>query len=217
VILSAPARSALRPLMGDLLGVLGIGAVMFVSTNVDDIFVLLALFADPAFRPGQVIAGQLAGIASLFLLSAAGAALALVVAPAYVGLLGLAPLGLGIWRLLALLRGREDVGEEAQRSGAAGSAARVLAVALVTVANGGDNIGVYVPVFASQPRAALAVFAGIFFVMTCLWCLLGYYLVSHPKLGAPIRRYAKPLTPFVLIALGLFILIESRAYALVSP
>jgi cadmium resistance protein CadD (predicted permease) len=195
---------------------LGLGVVLFISTNIDDIFVLLSFFAEGSFRPSQIIAGQVAGISALFLLSLAGALLALAIAPAYVGLLGFAPLGLGLLKLYQFLRAQDDDKEE-ENSHPAGGLARIAAIALVTIANGGDNIGVYVPVFTTQPRSALVLFGIIFLLMTGLWCLVSYSLVNHPKLGAPIRRYAKSITPFVLIALGLFILIESRAYSLLLP
>jgi hypothetical protein len=38
--------------MADLLGVLGVAAAVFASTNVDDVFLLAAFFADPHLRPG---------------------------------------------------------------------------------------------------------------------------------------------------------------------
>ena len=70
---------------------IGITVVLFVSTNVDDVFVLLGFFSDPKFRPRQVVAGQYAGILALFSVSVAASLLSLVVPPAYIGLLGVAP------------------------------------------------------------------------------------------------------------------------------
>lgn len=70
---------------------IGIAVVLFVSTNVDDVFVLLGFFSDPKFRPRQVVAGQYAGILALFSVSVAASLLSLVVPPAYIGLLGVAP------------------------------------------------------------------------------------------------------------------------------
>jgi len=93
---------------------------------------------------------------------------------------------------------------------------RVLAVTLVTVANGGDNLGVYIPMFATAERAELTVYAVTMIGMTGVWCWLAHALIHNPRLGPPIRRYAEPLTPFVLIALGLYILIDSRAYAVLA-
>lgn len=193
---------------------MGIAVALFVVTNVDDIFILLAFFADPKFRPVQVVVGQFAGMAALLALSLVGSLISLVVAPAYVGLLGFAPLGLGLWRLWQLRRTSEE--EPGANTGARTAVARVVAVALVTVANGGDNLGVYIPVFASHPQRDLATFVTVFLTLTGVWCAIAYWLVYHPRLGHPIRRIARPMTPLVLIALGVFILIESKTHSLVG-
>lgn len=196
--------------MDQLVAVLSVGVVVFVSTNVDDILLLSAFFADPSFKPRQIVLGQLLGISALVLVSAACALLALVIPEGWIGLLGVVPLALGLRRLWALRRGSdedEDEDEDAER--ARGSGSRVLAVAGVTVANGGDNLGVYIPLFSSAPRL-IAVYAAVFAVMTLLWCALGYGLVNNRLLGDRIRRYGRIALPFVLIGLGLWILSSAR-------
>ena len=91
-----------------------------------------------------------------------------------------------------------------------------LAVALVTVANGGDNIGVYVPVFATRTGPELAVMIVVFLILVAVWCFAGHHLVNHPRIGKPLRLHARRVTPLVFIALGLFILVKSRAYSLLG-
>jgi cadmium resistance protein CadD (predicted permease) len=194
---------------------IAIALVVFVTTNVDDLFVLLTLFGDPTFRPREVVAGQLFAMFALVALSLIGALLAIVIAPAYVGLLGLAPLSIGI---VALFRQRSADDHDAlpQLNQRGGGVARVAAVTLVTIANGGDNLAVYIPLFASRGRLEQAIMAGVFLVMTAAWCWAAQSLINHPRLGAPIRRYSRPASPYVLIALGLYILIDSKAYTLLG-
>jgi cadmium resistance protein CadD (predicted permease) len=78
-------------------------------------------------------------------------------------------------------------------------------VAAVTLANGGDNLGVYIPLFAREP-SHIPLYAAVFAVMTALWCHAGYRLVHHSALGNHIRRHGRAVMPVVLIALGLWIL-----------
>lgn len=82
----------------------------------------------------------------------------------------------------------------------------------VTLANGRDNVGVYIPLFATAP-GGIPIYVAAFAVMTAVWCGLGYFVVNNPLLGAQMRRYGHVLLPLVLIALGLYIL--SGAVALV--
>jgi cadmium resistance protein CadD (predicted permease) len=84
----------------------------------------------------------------------------------------------------------------------------------VTIANGGDNIGIYMPTFAIRSSYEITVIALVFVVMTALWCFLAHSMVNHPKLGAPIRRYGHRVAPIVLVGLGILILYQAGSLAL---
>ena len=51
----------------------------------------------------------------------------------------------------------------------------------------------------------------VFGVMTLVWCVAGYYLVDNPLFGKRLGRYGRVALPFVLIALGLWILADARS------
>ncbi|WP_437961207.1 cadmium resistance transporter [Sorangium sp. So ce119] len=203
--------------MEQILPALGVSAVVFISTNIDDILLLSAFFADPAFTPRQIVAGQLLGMAALVAASVACALLAVRVPEGWIGLLGLAPLALGLRGLWALWRGEaeEEEGSEDRPRGAA-SRFRALAVASVTVANGGDNLGVYIPLFSSAP-GLIPLHAAVFAVMTGVLCALGHHLVNHPVLGSRIRRHGRVALPLVLIGLGLWILSDALVLVRHAP
>lgn len=198
----------------ETLSLLGIGVVVFASTNLDDIFLLSAFFTDPRLRPRSVVAGQFLGIGVLTAASAVAALAALVIPEGWTALLGRVPLGMGLRALLALRgapSGPENEGGVQAEEHAAEQRTRsqVLAVAGVTIANGGDNLGVYIPLFASEPWA-IPVYAAIFAVMTAAWCWAGYRLVRNRWIGGRLRRYGHVLLPFVLVTLGIYILSGAR-------
>lgn len=196
------------------MGAIILGITLFVASNIDDIFILLAFFSDRRFRKDQIILGQYLGIGLLTGISLIAAAVSLVLPPAYVGLLGLAPIAIGIKRLYD--RADEDDDANVARAGGKPGIGNIASVAAVTIANGGDNIGVYVPVFATRSRADLTVIVVIFGVMTGLLCLLASWLVNHRTIGAPIRRYGRVLLPLVLIGLGCLILYEAGSFSLLD-
>ncbi len=179
-----------------------LGIAVFISTNLDDIFILMAFFADRKFTHRQVIIGQYLGIGALTLLSIAASLMALVIPQAWIGALGIFPLVIGLSKLIDLMRGEKE--ETAVRS----SGVQMLSIAAVTFSNGGDNLGVYIPLFANSSAAHIALLAATFLLMTGLWCALGYYLVNNPFIGAQIKRYGRILLPFVLILLGISILAQ---------
>lgn len=200
--------------MAYLLGIVGVAIVMFASTNVDDIFVLLGFFADPKFRAKQIVIGQYLGIATLFGISAAASFLVLVIPAAYIGLLGFAPIFFGLKSLWELWNGTETADNLEDHDKASAGHGNIVAVTLVTIANGGDNISVYTPLFATRSAAEILAIGCIFAVLTAIWLGAAHFLVNHPRLGAPIRRHGHRLVPFVLIALGILILYEARTIGL---
>ena len=198
--------------MDEVLGTIGVAIVVFAATNVDDVFLLAAFFADERMRPRAVVAGQFLGIGLLVALSAAAALAALKVPDGYPALLGLVPLALGVrglWGLMRSGKGREgtedDAIQGAEQRAERRTRSQVLAVAAVTVANGGDNLAVYVPLFAREP-GEIPLYAAAFAVMTALWCFAGLCLVRNSLAQRHIRRYGHVALPIVLIALGLWIL-----------
>lgn len=197
-----------------LLALVGLAGILFISTNIDDVVLLVAFLANPKFRTREVVAGQIAGIGLLYVASVAASRVSLAVAPEHVAWLGLVPIALGVKELVEQLRDGDDDEQDAIRKAAtgspAGALARALAVAGVTIANGGDNLGVYIPVFAVRNMADVAAIGVVFAVMTIALCAAGHWLVNHSAFSTGLRRYAGRSVPFVLIAIGVWILIEPR-------
>jgi cadmium resistance protein CadD (predicted permease) len=190
-----------------------VGIVAFAFTNLDDLFLLSAFFADPHLTRRSVVIGQFAGIGALTLASVAAALLAVAIPEGWIALLGGVPLVMGMSRLIDLRRdgARASDEREADRIRATEQLAErrlqspILGVAAVTLANGGDNLAAYVPLFASSPEA-IAVYVPVFAVMTACWCLAAYLLVDNRLAGRLVRPVAHVALPLVLIALGLYIL-----------
>lgn len=78
---------------------------------------------------------------------------------------GLIPLALGLYAAWRTWRNRGD--DEAQ---VAGKQVGVLTVAAVTFANGGDNIGVYVPVLATASTTAIIAYCLVFLALVASSC-----------------------------------------------
>lgn len=195
--------------MESLVAIPSLAIALFASTNIDDVFVLLGFFADPKFRARDVVLGQYLGITALFCVSVAASLFSLVIPRTYVGLLGAVPILIGMKKLFDLYRRRDATEESLERHADTGDNGRAATVAFVTLANGGDNIGIYTPTFAIRSAHELVVIGLIFAVMTALWCFFAHWMVNHPKLGAPIRRYGHRVTPIVLIGLGILIFYQA--------
>ncbi|HEY9905659.1 MAG TPA: cadmium resistance transporter [Candidatus Sericytochromatia bacterium] len=213
--------------MNWLAGAIIAGITSFAATNIDDIVILMLFFAqvNASFRPRQIVVGQYLGFSVLIIASLPGFFGGLIVPRAWIGLLGLVPIAIGVTRLVNREKDEEvqAVSDELNRSRGNNSlgstltsliSPQTLNVAAVTFANGGDNIGIYVPLFASSTLASLLVILGIFFLLIGVWCYIAYLLARQPAIAHVLTRYGKAVVPFVLIGLGIFILLESGTYQL---
>ena len=87
-------------------------------------------------------------------------------------------------------------------------------VAGVTFANGGDNIGVYVPVFVTAGNSRLALYAAVFLTLVAVLCAAGKFLATRAPIARALSRWGHILLPIVLIVLGVVILVEGGAFGL---
>ncbi len=181
---------------------------MFAVTNVDDL-VLLALFFSRGVT-ARVVVGQYLGFGVLLAVSVAGALGAGLLPARVLPWLGLVPLFLGLraaWRTWRPGRDDGDPDDPDAPDAAAGPGPSVPAVAAVTIANGGDNIGVYVPVFAVAGTAGVIAYAAVFLVLVGVWCLAGRFLATRPLVARALARWGHVVLPVVLVGVGVLILL----------
>lgn len=188
---------------------------LFAATNIDDIIVLSLFFARGAGQRGttaRILAGQYLGfagilVAAILVTTGAGAFLP----PAAIPYFGLIPLGLGLWAAWEAWRGDGDDDDEAK---VAGKKVGVGAVAGVTFANGGDNIGVYTPVFLSVEPLAVVAYCVIFLALVAVLVALAKFVATRPPIAEVLERFEHILFPIVLIGLGIVILVSGGAFGL---
>ncbi|WP_245716611.1 cadmium resistance transporter [Micromonospora humi] len=190
--------------MTDLIAAAAGAAGVFTATNLDDIVVLTVLFVAARRsgrpRPWQIVTGQYAGIGALVAVAVVAAAGLLVVPDPWPGLLGLLPIALGV---RALRRRDADDDEPPVVVGT------LLGVAGVTVANGADNIAVYVPVFRTLDPATGLVWLLVFAALVAVWCVVAAALGGHPRVVALVGRVGHWLVPAIFIAIGATIVLTS--------
>ncbi|WP_144145973.1 cadmium resistance transporter [Paraburkholderia sp. BCC1884] len=190
----------------------------YAATNVDNLFVLLAFLAQAKDGRARVIAGQLAGSLTLIAASILLAALLTRLPAGYVGLLGVLPIGVGLyqaWERFGPRNARADHAQGEPDSLKANRGSSWWTVAGVAVANGSDNLAVYVPLYAGHSHGEGAFVSLVFVAMIGLWCALALWLVEHPLLGAPIRRYGSVLLPLILVVIGISVIVQNDTLRIV--
>jgi cadmium resistance protein CadD (predicted permease) len=189
-----------------------LGVTAFAATNIDDSLLLVLFFGDRRFRARHVFVGQTLGIGLLVLIGLLGASLALALSPRWVGLLGLLPIALGARELLARQRGGDDDGAPVLNTAVTRATPgwrRTAAVAGVTLANGGDNIGVYAPLFAARPPGQTALLLAVFAAMLAVWLVGAFYLARRSAVAGWVQSAGRAVMPYALIGLGIVILADA--------
>lgn len=184
---------------------------VFTATNIDDLILLSVFFtaATKSSIPNRfygpastIVLGQFLGIGLLIGISLLAGSISLIIPADYIRLLGILPLALGLYQLWPQNNTDDSSAPLPVKISAT-------TVTLITIANGGDNVGVYSPLFATQTLEEITLTVGIFAMMTGLWVVAAHWISTHPYTGAVIQRYAPRFLPFVLIGLGIFILFDA--------
>lgn len=190
---------------------------LFLVTNIDDIIVLSLFFARGAGQRGttvRILVGQYVGFAGILAAAVlvslgAGAFLPPEVTPYF----GLIPLGLGLWAAWQAWSGRHDDDDDDEAK-IEGKKVAVWVVAWVTFANGGDNIGIYVPVFLSVGPAAVVAYCVVFLALVAVLVMAAKFIATRRPIAEVLERWEHILFPIVLIGLGVVILLEGGAFGL---
>jgi cadmium resistance protein CadD (predicted permease) len=186
--------------MSPILTVLAASVTTFAATNLDDMFLVTVFFARRV-STRRIVAGQYLGFAAIVIVSLAGVwAAGAAVPKAWIRLLGIFPLTIGIRELVHLHHSKST--RAAERNGSLS----VFSIAVITLANGADNIGVYVPFFFAS-RAYLWLVLSTYGLLVLVWCAGGKWIGSHPLILKALDRWGHWIGPFVLIGLGGYILL----------
>jgi cadmium resistance protein CadD (predicted permease) len=197
-----------------MLSLIALAVAAFAATNIDNLFVLLAFIAEARGHKGQVqrvMVGQYAGSFALIAIALGLAAMLRSLPPGYVGALGVLPIAVGLSKAWTRFgpRGAERDHAQSAASEVVQAGSSWLTVAGVAIANGSDNIAVYVPLYAGHSHSECALISFVFVVMIGIWCAGAVWLVNHPLLGAPIRRYGTALLPVILLVIGVSVIVQN--------
>ncbi|QLE54399.1 cadmium resistance transporter [Nostoc sp. TCL26-01] len=212
-----------------LIGTIILGISAAFATTFDDNLYLTAFFGkvNHAFRPRHIIIGEFVGFTILVMASLPGFFGGLVLPEAWIGLLGLLPIIIGVSHLISRKQEEDTVQDISVKLSHRANPQRrkksliatlkdpqTYRVSAVTIANGGNNIGIYVPLFASSNVPSLAVILCVCYAAIGLWCFVSYNLTRNPVMATVMTRYGRKIFPFILIYLGLSIIIKSGTYEL---
>jgi cadmium resistance protein CadD (predicted permease) len=191
----------------------GEACATFAITNVDDMFVLVTFFAEAStsrtVTPLKIVLGQYIGFTIIIAISMIGFGIAFVLPPEPIGFLGLLPILLGIWKFFSIFSPAAEAENEVTTAAATRG---IVKVALITLINGGDNVGTYIPLFSQVERAEIAVYIVVYYILLAVWCLAAWLVMRQRHVLALAQKYVDYIIPALYTGLGIFIVVKSECY-----
>jgi cadmium resistance protein CadD (predicted permease) len=173
--------------------IIALALAAFISTNVDDLFLLMLWFLKRTSLR-IVLLGQAAGFTALVLASVLGYLGTMALAQSAVRWLGLLPIAIGIKQLLSADQDDDRPADS------------WWTVATLTVANGGDSVAVYIPLFSRYTMRNVGLIIFCFYVSVFLWVVLARLAAAKLARNERIHSIAHRASPFVIILIGVVIL-----------
>lgn len=204
----------------------------FLITNIQDVVILINFFLETSKNESQlktdhVVLGQFLGFSTLLMLSLIGYTVSYLLPIKLFGFLGFVIIGFGIngfkdlYENLKKKKIDQQQGETILFSDFVNKTEhftffddikQIIKVSLVTIANGNDNIAIYVPIFVQSTSAEIIGYGLGFLFMVGVLCFVCYSFIHIPPVLKFAHKYAQFISPFVFIGLGIYILITSDCF-----
>lgn len=194
--------------MTEALIMVGVAAMAFVSANLDNLFLLIALLAGSGLTTRDATIGYVAAVGVVLAATVAGSYAFDLADAGWLRYLGLVPLGMGLWRLRSLAGAApapaaDDVGASAT------SVRGIAAVFVVMLGASGDSAAVFMSLMGETAQPLVFVIAATAIAMAASWAALARWVSAHPALAPRLRSIDRILVPILLVTIGLYILADT--------
>jgi cadmium resistance protein CadD (predicted permease) len=196
--------------MIEVLTVIAVTAGAYIGTNLDNLILLVALYARFPRRTRTVAMGYIVGMLVIGAISIAIGEGGGLIPIDSLGILGMVPIALGIMALFQLFQNRQS-GEAARPASEVSTKAVFLSVLTTQLSNGADSIITFSVFLAESTDATDYLIALTFLCMIGVFAWLAYYLLRHRRLSDAVDRYGHYVTPFILILVGVYILANTSS------
>jgi cadmium resistance protein CadD (predicted permease) len=186
-----------------IIDVVVVSSLAFVGTMVDNFFAFAAQLAlSERARYRRVSIAQGLGVAALIIVALSIGTLLRTVPLRWAGIFSIAPFAFALhaWRT------RDQSVREKYRRGA-------LTTFSVSVALGGDNIAVWIPLLRANSVAHEVVTVVVFALWEVLFVVGAQTIARHPRVVGFGEKYGHALLPWLYLGLGVLILVECKTFS----
>lgn len=184
----------------------------FLATDMDDLFLLVTfLMVAVSEAAGQkrkdiikVFIGQILGFIAIVLLADLGSLGIRMLSKDFIAGLGAIPLFMG----LQIFWTEHHSKQEHQKKNISQHIVSVGFVFITILADGGDNLGVYIPFFSTLNNTNLIMVNIYLVILICLWCGVGLWLTRFKNFESFFHKHGENITGIILIVLGIALIYQ---------
>ncbi len=185
--------------------------IAFITTEMDDFIVLFVLFSKvySLEKKIAVIIGKYVGLTFVVVACKYFSDILCVIPRGMLGLLGLIPIFIGIWYGIQGYKKKNT--DSKKQSISFKSLFFVFLVAetfVITLADSGDNIAVYISFFTSLSQSEFITACIVFAVMEIIWCLTAIAVMNAKSIKDYILESHQVIIPLLFVVLGVYILLN---------
>lgn len=180
----------------------------YLSTSIENVVILVGVFCANPANAKAVRLGFGIGSLALLLISLATLTVAAWIPIRYLGLLGLIPITLGIYEIFRSC-GKDASDDSTPQNIPQARGEVVLSASLLMVANGGDTIAVFAPLFAETERIGVVVMTVGFILAALGLSFASGRICVLPQLSEPLKKYGPRIAPIIMIGIGIYILLNT--------
>jgi cadmium resistance protein CadD (predicted permease) len=193
----------------ELVAFVGLVGSGFVATNLDNLVILVVLLGSAPGRSAAILLGYLVSAICVIVLATLGVLLGALVNPSFIGYLGLLPVSLGAWQLYQHRRGRSAAVLPARDPTVGSEGQTWMGSFLLMFTNSGDTVALFLPLLAESSRMAALWVVSLFLLLALAWAMLSRVIAGEPRLARQIEARSAWLVPWIMIAVGCYVLLDT--------
>lgn len=183
----------------------GLAVAGFFASNLDNL-VLMAILRASGASAARITLGYFTALLVVLVIASGAGWLLARWSARMTGWLGLIPLSLGVAGLLRMhLAGATAAAEAGTMEVAPGYAA----IAMLMIATSGDSIALFTATFADTDSGYWAAMAVAVLAAGVAWSAIANGLGARIGANGAITRYATRLVPWIMMAIGAYILLDT--------
>jgi cadmium resistance protein CadD (predicted permease) len=191
--------------LDDIFLAISVSFMAFLSTSIDNLFLLVTLSVHPKYGAVQVRIGFMLAVVMMLVIALVLAQSVQLIPTRYIPLIGLVPLSIGAYELYQLITKKQSPADDTPLN-LDKSKGTIWAVAVIMLTHSWDSIGVLAPLLADT-RTSLVPWMSVSVLVTAAAIIFaGQWAVSHSKLRRILTKIAPKILPFLLMAVGIYIL-----------